>query len=38
MICARPDVAAVCKNMEVDDFLSKPCEIDELIKKVADLL
>ena len=38
MMSAHPDASTISKNIGVDDFLSKPFEIDELVKKVVNLL
>lgn len=38
LMSAHPDAPNISKNIGVDDFLSKPFEIDDLIKKVENLL
>ena len=38
MMSAHPDAKKLCENTAVDDFLNKPFEIDDLVKKVALLL
>ncbi len=38
MMSAHPDAAKICENIGVDDFLSKPFEIDDLVEKVENLL
>lgn len=38
MMSAHPDAARICENIGVDDFLSKPFEIDDLVNKVEKLL
>lgn len=38
MMSAHPDAKKICGDIGVDDFLSKPFEIDVLISKVEKLL
>ena len=38
MMSAHPDAVKISENVGVDDFLSKPFEIDDLVKKVEKLL
>ncbi len=38
MMSAHPDAPEISKNIGVDDFLTKPFEIDDLVQKVEDLL
>ena len=38
LMSAHPDAAKICENIGVDDFLSKPFEIDDLVNKVENLL
>lgn len=38
MMSAHPDASKICENIGVDDFLSKPFEIDDLVSKVENLL
>lgn len=38
MMSAHPDAAKICKDIGVDDFLSKPFEIEVLINKVENLV
>ncbi len=38
LMSAHPDAPNISKNIGVDDFLSKPFEIDELVLKVENLL
>lgn len=38
LMSAHPDAAKICNEIGVDDFLSKPFEIDDLVNKVENLL
>ena len=38
MMSAHPDAPEISKNIGVDDYLTKPFEIDDLVQKVEDLL
>lgn len=38
LMSAHPDAGKICDEIGVDDFLSKPFEIDVLIEKVENLL
>ena len=38
MMSAHPDAVQISENVGVDDFLSKPFEIDDLVRKVERLL
>ncbi len=38
MMSAHPDAPEISKNIGVDDFLTKPFEIDDLVQKVENLL
>lgn len=38
MMSANPDAEKISKTIDVNDFLTKPFEIDELVSKVEALL
>ena len=38
IMSAHPDAPEISKNIGVDDFLSKPFEIDDLVQKVEQLM